>query len=216
MAKQPKRRDDLPLNGPDAPTELKGYQEAGQLPPDEQSAVVDAENIDGLGELTPTDIYEGELESGENDDLDDDTESLDMLTELELRDGETDDPMEAAEEGLTYVPPIDPPTIPEGDEDATIASGFGVSALDEPYDRDHHSSFYTDDDEVAARVREALRADSATNAYAERIVIITRGNVVTLRGTVDDLTDSDQIQAVAGYVEGVSEVIDELSVRGID
>lgn len=214
MPKQPKRREDTPLNGPDAPTELKGYQEAGQLPPDEQSAVVDASNIDGLSELTETDIYEGELEAGDDDE--DDTESLDMLTELELRDGETDDPMEAAEEGLTYIPPIDPPTVPEGDEDAEIASGFGVSALDEPYDRDHHSSFYTDDDEMAARVREALRADSATSAYAERIAIITRGSVVTLRGTVDDLTDSDQLQAVAGYVEGVSEVIDELSVRGLE
>lgn len=217
MTDKPTRRttSDTPLNGPDAPSEEKGYQAAGQLPPDEQSAVVDAQYVDGLGDLTETDIYEGELEAGVNDDSPDDVESLDMMTELELRDGETDDPMEAAEEGLTYVPPIDPPTVPGGDEGAEIASGFGVSALDEAYDRDHHDTFYTDDDEMSARVREALRADSSTTQYADRIAILTRGGVVTLRGEVDDMIDSDQLLAVAGYVEGVAEVLDELRLRGV-
>lgn len=211
-----RRRSDTPLNGPDAPTEQKGYEMAGQLAPEDQSGVIDAQYVDGLGDVTKTAIYEGELEAGVDDDLPGDTESLDMMTELELRDGETDDPMEAAEEGLTYIPPIDPPTVPGGNEDAIIASGFGVSALDEPYDRDHHDSFYTDDDEVAARVREALRADSITSDYADRIAVLARGNVITLRGEVDDLSDSDQLLAVAGYVEGVSDVIDELTVRGLE
>ncbi len=123
--------------------------------------------------------------------------------------------MEAAEEGYTYVPPIDPPTTPDGPQDAMIASGLGVSALDEPFDQDHHSSFLEDDDEVSGRVREALRADSATSQYADKIAIETRSSIVTLRGLVDDLIDSDNLLAVAEYVEGVEEVVDELEVRNI-
>jgi hypothetical protein len=189
---------------------------AGERVPADQSAVFDAENVDNLGELTRKDIDEGELMS-ENDDRPEDAENIDMLTELELRSDETDDAMEAVEEGLTYVPPIDPPTVPGGGyDDAEIASGLGVSALDEPYDQDHHSSFDPSDDEISARVREALRADSSTTQYADRLAIETRGGTVTLRGVVDDLVDSDNLLAVAEYVDGVAEVVDELRVRGLE
>ena len=92
------------------------------------------------GSSRSTDVYEGQLEAGTADDLpnDPDAENLEMLNELELRADETDDPMEAVEEGFTYVPPIDPPVVPGGDDNAEIASGLGISALDEPYDEDHH------------------------------------------------------------------------------
>ncbi|MFL5800231.1 MAG: BON domain-containing protein [Roseiflexaceae bacterium] len=204
-----------PLNPPDPPLEEQLRQLAGNRAPADQGAPIDRTDVDDLGEITPTAIYEGELEAGVDDDLPDDPENLELLTELELRAGETDDPMEAAEEGYTYVPPIDPPTTPDGPQDAMIASGLGVSALDEPFDQDHHSSFLEDDDEVSARVREALRADSATTQYADKIAIETRDGIVTLRGLVDDLTDSDNLLAVAEYVEGVEEVVDELEVRNI-
>ena len=53
-----------------------------------------------------------------------------MLNELELRSGETADAEVAAEEGLAWVPPIDPPVVadesdPEG---VRVAAGFGVDA----------------------------------------------------------------------------------------
>ena len=210
------RATDAPLNGPDVPTEQKGYEMAGQPLPDDQSAVFDAANVDNLGELTRTDVDEGEL-MADDDDRPEDTENVEMLTELELRAEETDDPMEAVEEGMTYVPPIDPPTVPDASYDgAEIASGLGVSALDEAYDQDHHSDFLNSDDEISSRVREAIRADSSTTAYVNRIAIETRRGVVTLRGEVDDLTDSDNLLAVAEYVDGVDEVVDELRVRGLE
>jgi osmotically-inducible protein OsmY len=93
---------------------------------------------------------------------------------------------------------------------------LGVSSLDEPYDDDHHETFLPEDDEMSARVREALRADSSTTQFADRIAINTRRGVVTLRGVVDDLMDSDNLLAVAEFVEGVEEVVDELKVRGIE
>lgn len=212
-----RERRDPPLNGPDVPPEQKRRQLAGDREPEDQGAIIDADDIENLGELTQMGIYQGELEAGVDDDLPDDPENLEMLTELELRDGETDDPMEAVEEGLTYVPPMDPPVVPGGGrENAEVASGLGSSALEEPYDADHHDSFLNDDDEMSARVREAIRADSSTTQYAGRISIETREGVVTLRGTVDDLLDVDNLVGVAGYAEGVEEVVDELKVRGMD
>jgi osmotically-inducible protein OsmY len=45
------------------------------------------------------------------------------------------------------------------------------------------------------------------------VVAITRGDTVILRGVVEDLLDAQNVAAVAQYVEGVAEVIDELRVR---
>jgi len=206
------------LNPPSPPIEQELRQLAGYRSADDQGEFPAADELDDLGQLTPTDVYEGELEAGTADDLpsDPDADNLELLTELELRADETDDPMEAVEEGFTYVPPIDPPTVPGGLDNAEIASGLGLSALDEEYDEDHHDGFLSADDEVRARVREAIRADSSTSQYAGRIAIIARDGVVALRGIVDDLVDSDNLLAVAEYVEGVDEVVDELRVRGLE
>jgi hypothetical protein len=208
-----------PLNPSSAPIEEQLRQMAGYRSDDDQGEFPAADELDDLGQISSTDVYEGQLEAGTADDLpsDPDAENLEMLTELELRADETDDPMEAVEEGFTYVPPIDPPVVPGGGyENAEIASGLGVSALDEPYDEDHHDDFMTADDEMRARVREALRADSSTSQYVGRIAILARDGVVTLRGLVDDLVDGDNLLAVAEYVDGVDEVVDELRVRGLE
>lgn len=185
----------------------------------DQVAYRRSDEVDRLGELTDTDIYQGELEAGVHDDLptEPDAQNLELLTELELRAGETDDANVAAEEGMTYVPPIDPPVIPSDDpQGIDVAAGFGSSALDEPYDRDHRAEALTAEDDMSARVREALRADSLTSRYADSVVIGTRGGVVALRGVVDDVDDTDHMAAVAARVSGVAEVIDELEVRALE
>jgi hypothetical protein len=208
-----------PLNPPGPTIEEQLRQLAGYRSDDDQGEFPSAAELDDLGQVTATDVYEGQLEAGTADDLpsDPDAENLELLTELELRADETDDPMEAVEEGFTYIPPIDPPVVPGGGyQNAEIASGLGVSALDEPYDEDHHDSFMSPDDEIRARVREAIRADSSTSQYAGTIAIAVRGGVVTLRGVVDDLVDSDNLLAVAEYVDDVDEVVDELRVRGLE
>jgi osmotically-inducible protein OsmY len=43
-------------------------------------------------------------------------------------------------------------------------------------------------------------------------VIDTDGDVVTLRGTVEDMDDLEAVLGVAAVVDGVSEVHDELEV----
>jgi hypothetical protein len=222
-----------PLNPPEPVGQRKWRELAGERPAEDQAAYLDRSQVDAAAPLTPTELYEEELLAGlaeaafgiaelperqPPEPLADRASplGLDLLIGLELRAGETADPLVASDEGATYVPPIDPPVIPGHTgsfANAEIASGLGLSALDEPYDESHHSSFLPDDDEMSARVREALRADSSTSAYADTIAIETRDGMVRLSGVVDDLIDNDNLLAVASDVAGVTEVVDGLRVR---
>jgi|GEM_PF-1560430 len=220
MADNTKRNNDrLPRVGPE--DEALQRELTGRPPADAEEAFRTVDQVDDLGTISASDIYQGEIEAGVDDDLPNDAESLELLTELELRGDETDDAFEAVEEGETYIPPIDPPTVPSADGDyqnARIAAGFGHSARESTYDDDDATSFLPADDDFTERVRDALRADSATTAYADRVRIFTRGRTVILRGLVDDLDDSDNLIEVVSAVHGVEEVIDELDVRtmGLD
>ena len=210
---------ETPLNPPDADPEHLERELAGEQAAGDQTAYRREDELDTLGEITDTEIYEGELEAGVNDDLPTESteENIESLTALELRAGETDDAAVAAEEGMTYTPPTDPPVVPDLDDPqgARVAAGFGGTALDEPYDSDHSAELLDAESDASARVREALRADARTSQYADRLVIGTRGTTVALRGVVDDLEDSDNVIEVVNHVSGVTEVVDELEVRGV-
>jgi hypothetical protein len=187
---------------------------------DRLEAVFPIEGVDNLGEMTDTRIYEGELEARtpDSDQPDEPLEAnLEFLEALELRAEETDDPNEAAEEGMTWVPPMDPPvTGTSADGDPEIAAGFGTTSLDEPFDADHHSGLIWGEDEMTARVREALRADSLVNQYADELSIDTDGGRVRISGAVEDLQDEEQVVAVASIVSGVTSVINHIRVRAIE
>jgi hypothetical protein len=188
----------------------------GLRPPD-AGPVPDADELDDLGEMTDTRIYQGDLEARppDSDQPDEDpVENLEDLTATELRDGETDDPNEAAEEGLAWVPPIDPP-VRVGDDGPEVAAGFGTTATDEPFDQDHHASPISAYDEIEARVVEALRADAATSRFADDIAIDVEGRRAVLEGIVDDLEDEDAAVAVVERVDGIREVTSRLRVRSV-
>lgn len=221
MSGDRERRDapETPLNPPDVPLEELGRELAGDQAAGDQVAYRREDEVDTLGELTDTEIYEGELEAGVNDDLPTELreDNIESLTALELRAGETDDPAVAAEEGMTWVPPTDPPVVPDLDDPQGIqvAAGFGGTSLDDPYDTDHSAELLTAEDDSTARIREALRADARTSPYADTLAIATRGSTVAVRGWVDDLEDSDNVIEVINHVAGVEDVIDELEIRGI-
>jgi hypothetical protein len=195
--------DDTPLNPPDL-----------DQPADDQVFYRRQEEVeDSDREFNDVAQYEGEPQiSGGDGAL-----RLDDLTDEELREGETSDPTEATEEGLTWVPPVDPPIVPDLDDPqgAKVAAGFGSSAEDDPYDRSHRAELLTAEDDTDARIREALLADAATSAYADSLVIGSRGGTIVVRGVVDDIDDTDNIVEVITRVTGVDEVIDELEVRGV-
>ncbi len=190
----------------------------GSRPHDDQAAYLTEDELDtNRTVMTDTEIYEGELEARGGEVTDEGAEPLESLTALGMREGETDNADVAAEEGLAWVPPIDPPVVPSNDrQDAEVASGFGSSALDEPYDVDHMSTLESGDDTMGELIREAIRADAATSRYADEVAIGTRGGVVALRGIVDDVEDTDNLIEVVSRVNGVVEVIDELEVRALD
>jgi hypothetical protein len=207
--------DDTPLNPPDVDTselgaELAGSQQEGdQVFYRRQGEVEDSER-----EFNDTAEYEGEPEI---DPAGADAVRIEDLAEIELREGETANPDVAAEEGLTWVPPIDPPVVPDLDDPqgAKVAAGFGTTAEDEPLDSSHRSADLTSEDDFTARIREALEADAATTAYADSLVIGTRGGTIVVRGLVDDIDDTDNIVDVITRVPGVDEVVEELEVRGV-
>ncbi len=151
--------------GPDS--EMTGDQADG-----DQVAYLREGELDEGDEVTDTEMYEGEADSGAEG-------ALESLTELDMRAGETANADVAAEEGLTWVPPIDPPVIPSDNaEGLEMAAGFGTTGFDGQIDEDHRAEDLTDEDAVSARVREALRADAATSRYADELAIANASGVI--------------------------------------
>ena len=138
-----------------------------------------------------------------------------MLTESELRDGETDDPEEAAEEGLTYVPPVDPPVVMGEGGMPEIAAGFGTTADDEPFDADHHDAALYSEDERTERVREALLSHAATSGLVDRLSFETVGSRIVVAGTLDDLEDEDEVLEVISEVDGITDIVNRIEIESL-
>ena len=88
--------------------------------------------------------------------------------------------------------------------------------MEEPFDADHHREVLTTDDEMTARIREALLADATTSQYADGLDVDTAGGIVRLRGVVEDLEDEENVLAVSSTVTGVGEIRNELTVRTLE
>ena len=121
-------RDPSPVDAGDLPIDdVMDVQ--GDAPPIDQDAVIGIDEIEHERTPTRTELDAGysipdlTLAGGE-------AAVLDGLDVDELREGETDDPGVAAQEGLTYVPPIDPPVVPdpEAGDGIPVAAGMAVSA----------------------------------------------------------------------------------------
>jgi hypothetical protein len=212
-----KKKKETPLNPPNAPIDEKQRELEGRRAPEQKSGTMDPADIDKLEGATPTDQYEGEEARITTASVDTDLENLDLLAERENRDGETEDAFKAAEEGMTYIPPVDPPTVPSDDyEAARVASGLSATVFGEPYDADHHRQTVPGSDELAERIYEALLADSSTTQYADQVTVEVKGDTAVLRGRVPDLVDSNNLAAVASYVSGIAEVVDEIEVVALE
>jgi hypothetical protein len=106
---------------------LAGFRDAA-----DEGDPLGTDEVDDLGAMTDTGIYEGELEARTPDsDQPDDpvADNLEMLVERELRSGETEDANVAAEEGEAWVPPADPPVVPGPDAQPIVAAGFGSTNM---------------------------------------------------------------------------------------
>jgi hypothetical protein len=213
----PRAADTVPLNPPDVSTGRKRQQLEGEEDHADQDGALSIDEVETAEALTDTELYEGELETGASPDAGTGQMSLESLAGLELAAGATANPDVAAEEGETWVPPIDPPVIPVDDDPQglVVAAGFGTTAEDEPFDADHHTTALPADDEVTSRVREAIAADSRTSRLANRVGVLTLGGRVILRGVLDDIEDVDLLAEVVAEVTGVVDVQDETEVEGL-
>lgn len=137
----------------------------------------------------------------------------DHLFDSEELEDEPERAMDAADDLPPDVPPIDPPILPEGPDDAEVAGAIDDDEdeeLDED-DDDDVADAALGDDEITAHVRRLLRTDSATSML--RIHVSTVDGVVTLRGRVQTLEDTDNAAEVASRVPYVVDVVDELEVE---
>jgi hypothetical protein len=187
--------------------EMAGYRSED----DQGLGAISATELDRVGNPTITDLYQ--MDNDERRDMvdpdDAGDESLDELTSANLRDGETDDVMEAIEGGLAYVPPIDPPLQADSDapDEVAVVNGFALDA-DEAGNETIAS--------LAQQVHVRLLHDSATSQVAHRVrVRETANGIIHLHGEIDDLTDEDLVIGVAEDTEGVEEVVSHLTVRGL-
>jgi hypothetical protein len=186
----------------------------GDAPPSEQDAVITPHEMERSRTPTRTELDQGDPIPDPR--IDGDVTSLDGLELDQLREDETHDPGVATQEGIPYVPPVDPPvrSDPEADDGVVVAAGLGLAADDEPYDQNHRGTDETPEPELRARIREALRADSLTSTFEDRLIVGTRGSVAVIRGVVDDIDDGDSITEVVLRVDGITEVVDETELAG--
>lgn len=201
-----------PDSDPSIQDELE--QLAGIRSDDNDGMPIQQEEIEERNDLTRTAIDNGYLDSTSRSDLVEGSESFEDLVLDEMRDGETDNPYEASDEGLTYVPPLDP--TPNFD-DESIDNAARQDAIEQDLGavvRDGSSAqFLPSDDDMIEQVRSALRQDSLASRYVDSISIAALNGVVTLRGVVDDMVDADMLVALAEDIDEVEEVIDMLELR---
>lgn len=128
----------------------------------------------------------------------------------------TTDTAISADEAIPYFAPTDPPVrrAPRREEGYAVVGGFSQTALDAPIDLEQLPRALTDgDDEIARRVRLALKEDAGTADLT--IYVVVRQGIVHLRGEVPSLTDAELAEEVASRAPGVLEVDEELDVVGI-
>jgi len=124
----------------------------------------------------------------------------------------TSDVIEAIEEGEPYFPPTDPPlTTRRAENNVSVLGGFSGTSLqeDEP-DQNDPLRVQGGDEQISERVSYALATDAYT-ADLDIDVVVADG-VAYLYGKVVSLDDIDQAEQVAGGVQGVEEVDEELEL----
>jgi hypothetical protein len=123
----------------------------------------------------------------------------------------TTDVIEAVEEAEPYFPPTDPPLGRGPHGDISVRGGFsGTSLQEDDSGEDDPLRVQGGDDEIAERVRYALDTDGYTADL--NIEVEVEDGVAFLHGKVGSLEDIEQAEQVAGSVEGVEEVEEDLEI----
>ena len=128
----------------------------------------------------------------------------------------TTDTAIAADEADPYFPPTDPVVLraPREQGGYSVVGGFSPTALDAPIDLEQlPRPLDQGDDEIARRVRLALKEDAGT--FDLPIHVSVRQGIVHLRGVVPSIADAELAEEVASRAPGVVDVEEELEVIGL-
>jgi len=128
--------------------------------------------------------------------------------------GRTFQPRKAVEEGLSYTPPRDPPTVPSHDDPqrSEVAAGFAASMEDtDPDVRILPDRVDSGDLEIQEDITLALRYNSETTHLTDVSALVSQG-IVRLHGTVPSEDDISQVYDIVSNLEGVVRVISQLEV----
>ncbi len=151
----------------------------------------------------------------EADDVDVDEElATEQIFDTQHGEGHTYNPQQAADQGLSYTPPTDPPTVPSKDDPqgVEIAAGFAPSMEHAEIDVEDLPTHLDDSDlEIRDDVLEALRYNSET-ADLTGIAVAVREGIVYLVGIVPTEDDIAQVYNIVGDLEGVVRIVNHLQV----
>jgi hypothetical protein len=154
-------------------------------------------------------VGEYSLERIEADDVDIEEDlAPEQVFDTQHGEGHTYNPQHAADQGLTYTPPTDPPVVSSRDDPqgAEIAAGFAPSMEEAGPDvRDLPSQVDNNDLDLQEDIYQILRYNSETAHLKDIEVQVVRG-VVTLWGTVLDENDIGILYDIVHDLEGVVEV----------
>src|SRR5436190_21208908 len=225
MPSTPRDARQTPAARPDAGLpKFPDFEPTGQLTgePDLDRSSGRAEIIDEEPDLTTSPHTLGTESLGTASDVDEGDAIADvepslvdqeLLTDPMAASGGPDDNVDPVSEGdEVYVPPTDP-VITAGDHGETrVLGGFSPEA-DVGHRPLRSSDGQIGDEALADAVRSALRHDATTTDL--RVDVAVEDGVVRLFGTVADLEDVDNAEAVAGRVPGVVDVVEELQVASV-
>lgn len=183
----------------------KEKKQHGQTPPEEE----ERRPQEKFEPVEPPLVGEYSLERIEADDVDIEEDlAPEQVFDTQHGAGHTYNPQHAADQGLTYTPPTDPPVVPSRDDPqgAEIAAGFAPSLEESGPDvRDLPSQVENNDPDLQEDIHQMLRYNSETAHLKDIQVQVVRG-VVTLRGTVLNENDIGVLYDIVNDLEGVVEV----------
>lgn len=160
------------------------------------------------------DYDEDELEH-DRPDWEEDLAESGTFYDTQHTDGHTYDPDAAWDQGLTYTPPTDPPTIVSDDpQGVEIAAGFAPSMEEtDPDVEELPPNVDNNAYDLQEDVYLALLNNSETSNLADQIIINVVNGVVVLEGVVPDDQDISLIDEIVNDLNGVMEVDNRLTTE---
>jgi hypothetical protein len=174
----------------------------------------DEETRESYDLLIPSEENLLEKKEAEDTAIDPDLAEKDIY-KTQRGEGHTYNPHLAWDQGLTYTPPTDPPTLPSEDDlqGVEIAAGFSPSMEDtDPGVEDLPATVDNNDLDLLDDIYTALRYNSET-AHLTHVKIQVDDGLVSLLGTVDTEDDIWRVHEIVADLDEVIAIINNLEVE---